>query len=798
MARPTTEERLARIHAEALAEFDAIQTAQRDERLQCLQDRRFYSIAGAQWEGPLGEQFENRPRLEVNKIALAVQRIVSEYRNNRITVDFVSKEGEEYDALADACDGLYRADEQDSSAEEAYDNAFEEAVGGGIGAWRLRTVYENEEDDEDERQRIRIEPIYDADSSVWFDMQAKRQDKADAKRCFVLTSMTYDAYKETWGDDPSTWPKEVHQYEFDWATPDVVFVAEYYRVEDRSETVRIFRDISGEEERYRDEELTEETLAELAAIGSVEVRQKKIKRRRVRKYILSGAKVLEDCGYIAGPNIPVVVVYGKRWFVDNIERCCGHVRLAKDAQRLGNMQRSKLAEISALSSVEKPILLPEQVAGHQVMWEQDNLKNYPYLLLNPITGPDGSAQAAGPLGYTKSPEIPPALAALLQITEADMRDVLGNQEQGDKIVANVSGKAVEMVQQRLDMQTFLYMSNHAKGVRRSGEIWLGMARETYVEPKRKMKAIGVQGEMNSVELMRPMVNDEGELELENDLTEAQFDVAVDVGPSSSSKRSAIVRTLTQMMALTQDPETQKVLQAAALMNIEGEGMGDIRDHFRRQLVQMGVTKPTEEEATQMAQAGQQPDPNAVFLAAAAEEAQAKAAKARADVVKTVADAELTQAKTVETLAKVGGEVAGAMQAAAPSAVSGSVDMGVQQAGLPAPEQIPERTRLELEAMEIENGIKRRQLEEQDAKLARVREELAASEVKNQTAEEMAQVVENLRERVTVIDQAVSRIGETMAEMAGVMRENADRAIAAISRPKRIVREKGRVARIEVE
>ena len=144
------------------------------------------------------------------------------------------------------------------------------AVGGGIGAWRLRTVYEDEEDPEDDRQRIRIEPIFDADSSVFFDLNAKRQDKSDARYCYVVTSMTRQSYKETWGDDPSTWPKEVHQYEFDWATPDVVFVAEYYRVEDRAETVRIFRDISGEEERYRDEELTEETLAELAAIGSVE------------------------------------------------------------------------------------------------------------------------------------------------------------------------------------------------------------------------------------------------------------------------------------------------------------------------------------------------------------------------------------------------------------------------------------------------------------------------------------------------------------------------------------------------
>ena len=207
MARITREQQLANLHAEALAEFDNIQTALRDERLQCLQDRRFYSLAGAQWEGPLWDQYENKPKFEVNKVHLAVMRVVNEYRNNRITVDFVSKDGEARDDLADTLDGLYRADEQDSVADEAYDNAFEEAVGGGFGAWRLRTIYEDEEDPEDDRQRIRIEPIFDADSSVFFDLEAKRQDKADAKRCFVITAMTRDAYKATWGDDPTSWPK---------------------------------------------------------------------------------------------------------------------------------------------------------------------------------------------------------------------------------------------------------------------------------------------------------------------------------------------------------------------------------------------------------------------------------------------------------------------------------------------------------------------------------------------------------------------------------------------------------------
>jgi len=657
MARIPNDQRLANLHSEALRQFNDIQTALRDERLQCLQDRRFYSLAGSQWEGPLWDQYENKPKFEVNKIMLAVIRIVNEYRNNRITVDYVSKDGTENDRLAEVCDGLYRADEQASVADEAYDNAFEEAVGGGIGAWRLRTVYEDEEDPENERQRIRFEPIFDADSSVFFDLNAKRQDKSDAKFCFVVTSMTRDSYKEIYNDDPTDWPKIIHQYEFDWSTPDVVFVAEYYKVEEKSELIRIFQAIDGTEERYTQTDFAnDETLEEtLMAVGTREIRQKRVKRMRVRKYIMSGGKVLEDAGYIAGKNIPIVVVYGKRWFVDNIERCMGAVRLAKDAQRLKNMQLSKLGEISALSSIEKPIMTPEQVAGHQVMWAEDNLRDYPYLLINPITGPDGNTQAAGPVGYTKSAQIPPAMAALLAITEQDMQDILGNPQGADKIVSGVSGKAVEMIQTRVDMQTYIYMSNFAKGMKRCGEIWLGMAKEIYTEDKRKMKTISPTGEAGMVELMQPMIDTQsGAVVMANDLSSATFDVVAEVGPSSSSKRAATVRALTGMLQITSDPETAQVLTSMAMMNMEGEGVGDANAYFRKKLLRMGVVKPTDDEAQELMaeMQGQPQDPNSMYLQAAAEEATAKAAKARADTVETVASAELKRAQTLETLGKV--------------------------------------------------------------------------------------------------------------------------------------------------
>jgi len=657
VARMSKEQRMDGVHQDALSEFASIQSAMRDERIQCLADRRFYSIAGAQWEGSLGEQFENKPRFEVNKVHISVMRIINEYRNNRITVDFVSKDGDGDDQLADVCDGLYRADEADSVADEAYDNAFEEAVGGGFGAWRLRTEYEDEYDDEDDRQRIRIEPIYDADTTVFFDLNAKRQDKSDASSCYVLTAMTRSAYKDQWGDDPASWPKDITEQEFDWATPDMVYVAEFYKVEERTETIHIFQTVTGQEERYSPADFeADDTLEDmLEATGTIEVRQKRVKRRKVRKYLMSGGGILEDYGYIAGDQIPIVPVYGKRWYVDNIERCMGHVRLAKDAQRLKNMQLSKLGEISALTPMEKPIFLPEQIAGHEDMWAEDNLKNYPYLLVNPVQDMNGNELASGPIGYTKPPQIPQAMAALLQTTEQDMMDILGRQQDGEAMVSNISGKAVEMIQSRLDMQSFIYMSNMSKAVKRSGEIWLCMAREIFVESGRKMKSVGMQGEVDTVEIARPMMDEStGEVIYENDLSRAKLDVAVDVGPSSSSRRQATVRSLVGMIQISQDPETITVLTAMAMMNMDGEGIGDVRQFFRKKLVGMGVIKPTDAETEEMAMAEQQrePDPQALYLQAEATKSQAQAIKAQADTEYTMARAEETRAKTIETLASV--------------------------------------------------------------------------------------------------------------------------------------------------
>jgi hypothetical protein len=309
-----------------------------------------------------------------------------------------------------------------------------------------------------------------------------------------------------------------------------------------------------------------------------------------------------------------------------------------------------------------------------------------------------------------------------------------------------------------------------------------MAKEIYTEDKRKMKTIAPTGEAGMVELMQPMIDQEtGAMKMANDLSEATFDVVAEVGPSSSSKRAATVRSLTGMLQITTDPETAQVLTAMAMMNMEGEGVSDANAYFRKKLLRMGVVKPTDDEAEELMaeMQGQPQDPNTMYLQAAAEEATAKAAKARADTVETIANAELKNAQTMETFAKIS-----------------EMDGGEQQQPAQQMPRMDEKTMLEIEAMRLENQLKRNRVESTDTQIEQLRAERTTNDSMVMASEMMQQAVSGIAEAVDKIGGAMEQLATSNTLNAEKATQNVEKAIQSINKPKRVLREKGRIVGIE--
>src|SRR4051812_34689862 len=98
------------VHEEAMERFDSVIVAVQEERALALEDRRFVSIAGAQWEGVWGEQFENSIMVEVNKTAQGVEKIEGDYRSNRMIVNFRGVDKGASEETAETMNGMFRAD----------------------------------------------------------------------------------------------------------------------------------------------------------------------------------------------------------------------------------------------------------------------------------------------------------------------------------------------------------------------------------------------------------------------------------------------------------------------------------------------------------------------------------------------------------------------------------------------------------------------------------------------------------------------------------------------------------------
>lgn len=659
-------QKLKDAHNRFVKEFDAVWDQERPERQQALNDRRFPVVSGAMWEGELGTHFENKPKVEVNKLLLACTRIENEYKNNRIDVDFIAKDGAKNPAMADKCDSLYRADRKDSGSREASDNAFIEMLYGGMGAWRLTTCYEDEGDEDNERQRIVFKPIYDADQTVFFSRDGRSRTKADASMCFLLTPMTPEAFMDEWDKDPVDMRKAVEERSFDWITPDTVYVAEVYEIEKVKRLVDTWKHPVSEEEKklYEEDYENDPELRQMMEdTGWQLVKSRRLKEKRVHKYIMDGQEILEDCGLIAGCEHPVIPAYARRWVIDGIERFQGHVRAAKDPMRIKNVQFSQLVFQAAVSPMEIPILLSEQVAGHEDRWANLHKDNAPFVTINAIRNDStGQLEAAAPVGYTKPPTLSPAMAALLQIAEADLADILGKPNEGEKMEANQSGKAVELVQKQIGMLAFVYFEAMATAFEQAGRVWLSMAKDVYVEEGRKLKGITKDGATEQVELMKPIMID-GKAEIENDFSRVDLDVAVSVGPSSDSKRAAGVKAKTNLALITGDEETKQIITLSALRDIEDENTSDLSEWARRQLVGKGVIEPTEEDKKRMEEAAQnqKPDPNAEYLIAEAEKSRALTKKAGADTVLALNKAAETEVNMLKTITEVDMAAAQAQQ-----------------------------------------------------------------------------------------------------------------------------------------
>jgi hypothetical protein len=595
-------------------------------------DMVFYFVT--QWDDQILQESQLAYRGEFNLLTKAGRQIVSDLANNPVQVDFEPKD-ETRDDSAEILDGIYRSDDNDNRSINAYDNAKQEAMVCGFGAWLLHTEYVSVRSD-NKNQVIRRKPIYEANNTVYWDPNAKLLDKSDADHCGILFSYSEDGYKklveELTGEEPDTITQDSfkypeHSYSFPWIGGEgkKIYIVRFYHREKIKSKVLTMTNPFGQVLTLRESEL-EKVMDEMLDEGYSIESEKEVERWQVTEYIASGREIL-SIKVIAGENIPVVPIYGEYAIVEGEEHWEGITRLAKDPQRLRNFQLSYLADIVSRSPRMKPIFLQEQVAGFEDMYsETGSENNFAYLLQHRKSG-TGEELPMGPVGVMPEQKVPDALIASVELGRQAIEDVANPGLPQNIADPDLSGKAVLALQNRLDMQSMVYQNHYKHAKRRDAEIYASMASEVYDVP-RTVRITMPDGTRKEAQIMETVIDNEtGDIVTLNDLNNAEFDVYSKIGPRYSTQKEQTVDKLGEMI-VGMDPvdPMRKALQLKQLMLMDGVEFEDIREYANKQLVLAGIKEPeTEEEQQILAQAQQQGDqPSAEMVLAMAEDKKGQA------------------------------------------------------------------------------------------------------------------------------------------------------------------------------
>lgn len=589
-----------------LCKFDADWMASDEARTEATNDLYFSRVS--QWDDWLSDYTTLQYRGQFDVVRPVVRKLVAEMRRNPIDVLFRPKDGADPNS-ADVLMGMYRTDMRHNTAKISVNIAVREQIEAGVGAWRLITEYEDQ-DPTSNNQVIRRVPIHEACTHVVWDSNSKQMDKSDAMHCTVINAMSRDGWKafaEKHGFDEEEIPSFQNpdmNWLFPWLTSDVVYVGEYYEVEEKKETVFIYQDpLTGEPVSYFQRDI-KDVIDELADKGMVKVAEKKVKRRRVYKSIITSTTILKNREPIAGEHIPIVPVYGEWSFAGDKEVYEGVVRLTKDGQRLRNMIMSFNADIVARTPKKKPIFWPEQIEGYEYMYGGND--DYPYYLLNRTDENNGDLPVQ-PISYMENPEVPQANAYMLEAATNSVSQVATMGVDAEAANGQVAFDTVNQLNMRADLETYVFQDNLATAMRRDGEIYQSMVNDIYDVPRQVLMTLE-DGTEKQVQLLTQAVDYQtGTVVTLNDIR-GRYECYTDTGPSFQSMKEQNRAEIQELLAKVPPgtPEWQMLLLQYFTL-LDGKGVEMMREYANKQLVMMGLKKPeTPEEIQMVEQAKQQP------------------------------------------------------------------------------------------------------------------------------------------------------------------------------------------------
>lgn len=624
-------------HADILKEFEEDMDADFDNRVEMEDDLNFK--AGDQWDSDLRQErtADGRPCLTINRIPQFIRQVTNEARENRPSIKVRPVDDDSDVETAEIQEGLIRhIEDQSEAVSKAYIPGIDNAASCGIGNWRVKSGYA---DDDSFDQELFIEGIPNAMSVVW-DHMAKDPTRSDARHVFVINDLSEEDFKKQYPDAAVV---SFNQGEYLsstvqlWRNDNTLRVAEYWCKEPTKRTIAKTQD-------GKIIDVTDFSDSQRKVLPIKEVR--KVDTHKVVQYVVSGAEILEGPNDWAGHYLPVIACIGEEQWIGEVRKRISLIRYAKDPQRLYNYWRSAQAEMVALQPKAPFMATAKQVEKYKGLWAQANKRNLPYLIYDPDPLAPGAPQrSTPPLASQGLSEEVSIAADEMKATTGVYDAALGNRSN------ETSGTAINARKMESDVSTSHFGDGLALSIRQTGRVLIDLM-PSYYDNERRVRIIGEDGMQDHAQINTLVMTDNGP-EYMHDLSAGHYDVTVTTGPSYATKR---MESLDMMMQFIQTvPQAAQFVMDIMAKNADWPGAQEIAKRFRMML------QKTHPEMVEQKEGEEPPPPSPSDQAnALAQQIELKGKKADADKSEADARLALAQAEDAEMDATLKGiEVASA-------------------------------------------------------------------------------------------------------------------------------------------
>jgi hypothetical protein len=510
--------------------FEAARLGWQEIRRQATEDMKAVNVRGGQWDKAVASARNNagRPALEFNELHIYVQQITNRARQERPQPRITPGDQQASVPVAEFLESKIRQIHYESQADVAYDCAVEACASGGIGWFRITTEYT---DDQTLNQEPRIRRILDP-MTVYPDPSAMEADFSDMKWCFVRQRMKRDEFKSKFGIEPIEFDKGSASE--DWNTEEDIWVAEYWRLEERYRTLLFFDDGT---KSYSDELPEEEWRGE--PIGEREVCEK-----TVVCDLIDGSRKLESTEWI-GDWIPLIPVCGKEVVVEGKRYFLSAVRFAIDSQKLKNSYKSGIADSIQSATLAPWIGVKGQFKSSK--WKDAHLVKYATLEYEDVSLKSGQPAAPPSRNAWEAP-IQALSVAAMQESE-NIRKSIGYVDNVQQQSSTpLSGVAVQRRTAQADLTNWHFQDNLIRSQWHSARILVQLI-VRLIDTPRAERIRHEDGETATVPVNTSKggyaPGYEGKPHLQID--KGNYGVTIVTGPSYASKREEEKEVLLQIL-----------------------------------------------------------------------------------------------------------------------------------------------------------------------------------------------------------------------------------------------------------